>query len=1081
MTRYRDYRYEMDDYEFVDEDKILANYENIVRCEYNSDDFYEILSVCLELHVHYEKKHTYVLYNEDLKKLYICWDVTGGDEWKSCLEKCSCLMKINISGCDEVPKEIYCFNKIKCLTLFNCRLDNDVEYIFNMTWLNTLVIERSKLDYLPDCVGKLNNLEYLSLMYTGIKELPETLGKLSKLRYLGLNGLDINDLPVSIYNLKHLESLFMGQTKLRELPKEITNLKKLKVLAIWETPLQELPEYIIELKNLEELYLGRTKGIKQLPEQIGKLKRLRKLYLDGTSIKGLPASFGELVNLEDLILSNTRIQKFPKMKRMPNLKKCRLCEMTLERIPEEFIYTDMEVYLNDNYREEGIIIENTKLLCQPISLFEHDKEFIRAYYEEEKIHLNETKIVFLGDGEAGKSHIIRRIYEEGQKVEAIEYQATPGIDIVAKQCRIGNEHINLQLWDFGGQDILHSMHRFFLTDRTLYVIVVNARDNTQNERARYWLNNVKSFADGCPVIIVLNKIDQNKSAGLNETLLKSDYPQIKEILKMSALVDEKNKFNDLIEKISETVKTFDSYGMDFPVSWNRIKNTLTEMQCNYIVDQDYRGICEENGVADKQIQNWLLEWFHDLGVSFNYRKKDVMLGGYMVLKPQWITNAIYIILFNAKEYAVNGVISKTDIVNLLENPPKAVENIKYSISEVPYIINVLRRFDISYKIDDEHEFIPMLCSDNEYEDVREFIENGCLEYFMEYQYLPNNVLHKLMIRMRDDLQTDMIWLTGMVLKSRGNHISAVIRIHENRLEIYIKSDNQDIIMPKEYLSEIREYLSNINRELGLVATDMIVYKENGMREEIRYDDLLVHLKAGRKEYFSSIMRNAISVKKILGTVETNMEHLQWLIENKDQLTEEQIRLILLNISQASYADFENELIVCCSKLQGNYLVRTEGDENDNNTYLRDLLQKSIKYAVYDQTLNGSSSRGKAAGELDLKVCIKNDVEEPLCVVEALKLGNVNKKKIKEHIDKIYCYDTWGSKCNYLVIYVHSPNFEGFCKRYQKYLEQFQYPLEVETEVEEREKDSYTEIRLYDTVLKRHGKRTMITHVVVNMV
>ena len=27
------------------------------------------------------------------------------------------------------------------------------------------------------------------------------------------------------------------------------------------------------------------------------------------------------------------------------------------------------------------------------------------------------------------------------------------------------------------------------------------------------------------------------------------------------------------------------------------------------------------------MQNWLLEWFHDLGVSFNYRKKDILLGG----------------------------------------------------------------------------------------------------------------------------------------------------------------------------------------------------------------------------------------------------------------------------------------------------------------------------------------------------------------------------------------------------------------------------------------------------------------------
>ena len=70
----------------------------------------------------------------------------------------------------------------------------------------------------------------------------------------------------------------------------------------------------------------------------------------------------------------------------------------------------------------------------------------------------------MGDGESGKSHIIRRIKQEGMIVDAIEYRATPGIDIVPKQCVIGKENINLQLWDFGGQDILHSMQNTLSLD-----------------------------------------------------------------------------------------------------------------------------------------------------------------------------------------------------------------------------------------------------------------------------------------------------------------------------------------------------------------------------------------------------------------------------------------------------------------------------------------------------------------------------------------------------------------------------------------------------------------------------------------
>ena len=269
--------------------------------------------------------------------------------------------------------------------------------------------------------------------------------------------------------------------------------------------------------------------------------------------------------------------------------------MIIERVPIEFINDKIEIRFN-RYGINGLRLSGTKLLCQPISLFAHEKDFIYAYYTEKKVHLNETKIVFLGDGEAGKSHIIKRIIQDNEVLSEFRENSTPGIAISQKDCNIGNEYVKLQIWDFGGQEIMHSMHRFFLTERTLYVIVVNARDNTQDERAQYWLNNIKSFANGCPVIIVLNKMDQNPSATLNERLLKNDYPQIADVIKLSALKDSKDYFQGLLNKILKLVRTFDSYAMDFPVSWNQIKMTLTEMKENYIIDPVYREICIKNNV-----------------------------------------------------------------------------------------------------------------------------------------------------------------------------------------------------------------------------------------------------------------------------------------------------------------------------------------------------------------------------------------------------------------------------------------------------------------------------------------------------
>ena len=975
---------------------------------------------------------------------------------------------------------IFEMNQLKYLDFYYCDLVTFCfDEILKLKNLETLSLDDSTVYKIPPEIFELKNLKVLSLMHTFIAGIPEDLCKLQNLEYLGLNGTKLNEIPKVIGKLEGLTDLYLGQTEISQIPDELKNLKKLKNLALWETNLESLPDWICECKELRGLYLGRARNLTRLPEKIGDLTTLERLFLDETGLEFLPDSFCNLTNLKDLNLKGTKIRKLSLSKKMNFLGECDLSDMTLERIPRELIDTKMEIESERNFQEGGLFLENTKILCQPISLFFHEKEFIRAYYDEEKIHLNEAKIVFLGDGEAGKSHIIERIKKDDQLLEFFKEESTPGIAISQKSCNIAGEMIRLQIWDFGGQEIMHSMHRFFLTERTLYVIVINARDNTQDERAEYWLNNVKNFANGCPVIIVLNKMDQNPTASINERLLRNDYPQIVDIMKVSALKDDSLKFRNLMETVISTIKKFDSYAMDFPVSWNQIKIKLTDMDSNYIIDEQYREICRQYNVEDESIQNWLLDWFHDLGISFNYRKKGDILGAYMVLKPTWITNAIYVILFNGANYAQNGIISINNIVKLLKDPPKSVENIKYSAVEVPYILEVMRRFEISYSVDRDNEFIPMMCDKNQHEMAEEFVNSECLEYFMEYEYLPNNVLHKLMIQMQEKLMKDKIWLTGMILSAREGNIVSLVRMHEKRIEIFIRSLNNQLYPEKEFLSEIRDKLLNINKDLNLKAEDTIVYKENGMTENIKYDTLLVHLTSKQDEYFSVVFRKRIPIKQILNVVQTEFDTdviMDYCKEN-EAVTVSTMNKVLMNVhSQNFYKELELDLVACCTSLQGNSLQILQGKENDRNTYLRELLRMTGKYIVCDQTLNGTSSKGKAAGELDL--LIKDLKQKPVSIVEALTLNSVRKKYIEEHIDKLFRYDTWGLPNNYIIAYVENNNFQVFTKEFLKYVMDYEYPYTF-VAGNKREGD-YTEMQLFDVVLSRNGQNSVVTYILVHL-
>ena len=92
-----------------------------------------------------------------------------------------------------------------------------------------------------------------------------------------------------------------------------------------------------------------------------------------------------------------------------------------------------------------------------MSIFEQSHEMVAKFFEERKLGnthpLNEIKVVFLGDGEAGKSHTIARLMNDGGEPDyaVFDGKSTPGIVIRNKEYDPGGRKITVHYWDFGGQ------------------------------------------------------------------------------------------------------------------------------------------------------------------------------------------------------------------------------------------------------------------------------------------------------------------------------------------------------------------------------------------------------------------------------------------------------------------------------------------------------------------------------------------------------------------------------------------------------------------------------------------------------
>src|SRR5205085_2172276 len=143
----------------------------------------------------------------------------------------------------------------------------------------------------------------------------------------------------------------------------------------------------------------------------------------------------------------------------------------------------------------------------------------------------EAKLLLVGQGRVGKTSLVRYLVKK-QKCQKGE-EPTLGIGRVPwlREIKPPNKRkkqtVTLNVWDFGGQEIMHATHQFFLTKRSLYLLVLNGREGGEDADAEYWLKLIESFGGESPVIVVLNKIREHPF-DVNRRALQQKYPVIRE-------------------------------------------------------------------------------------------------------------------------------------------------------------------------------------------------------------------------------------------------------------------------------------------------------------------------------------------------------------------------------------------------------------------------------------------------------------------------------------------------------------------------------------------------------------------------
>lgn len=265
--------------------------------------------------------------------------------------------------------------------------------------------------------------------------------------------------------------------------------------------------------------------------------------------------------------------------------------------------------------------------------------------------------------------------------------------------------VTVSSWDFAGQEIYYTTHQFFLSQRSLYLLVWDLRYEDEECKVSYWLQSIRSRTNNSPVIIIGTHADEfgtHEEATAKADRVRKKYQKRFPFIKYSLAVSAKtgSDIDLLVQKIREVIRVQDHMGELIPKTYMEMER-LVRTECIAVKEgrapypplrswTDIQKLGSYCYIADDEELRRCVHLLHDFGSLIYFDDPSLGVQDLVIIDSQFLTNVMATII-TTKTSIRDGLLPNS-LLPMIWRPPEFPPE----IHEI--LLSLLKKFEIAFSM-----------------------------------------------------------------------------------------------------------------------------------------------------------------------------------------------------------------------------------------------------------------------------------------------------------------------------------------------------------------------------------------------